>query len=74
MARRILTVLAMPLVIVVAVPLAALAALGFYLLAIVHGVWLLCRAVSQWLRRAKDKTESGQLHSLAARAPTHLGD
>jgi hypothetical protein len=74
LARRLLMALAIPVVVLVAVPLAVVAALGFYLLAMVHGFWLLCRAPFQWLRGVKDQAEPRKPHFLETRAPTHPVD
>jgi len=74
MAWRFLTALATPLIILVVAPAAALVALGFYLLAIGHGFWLLCRALPRWIRGVSDRTAPRKPHFLATRSPTRMGD
>lgn len=74
MAWGILKAVAVPLVVVLMIPLAAVAALCLYLLAAGHGFWLLCRAIPQWLSGVDDKTVPRKPHFLETGVPTRLQD
>jgi hypothetical protein len=72
--RTILRVLAVPLIIAVAVPLAAIAAIGFCLLAMAHGIWLVCWTLPRWLWSREDRPAPRKPHFLATRPPATLED
>jgi len=74
MAWRFLTALAAPLIILIVVPAAAAVALGFYLLAIGHGFWLLCRALPRWIRRVGNRKVPRKPHFLETQSSTRVGD
>jgi hypothetical protein len=70
----VLRTVAVPLVVVLMVPLAIVAALCFYVAAAGHGFWLLCRAIPQWLAGMKDKTAPRKPHFLETPTPTRIED
>ena len=67
--RNFLIALAAPFVVILMIPLALLAGLAYYLTAVVHGFWLLVRALPGWIRIQKNKPALRQPHFLKAPAP-----
>jgi hypothetical protein len=63
-----------PLILVVVLPLAALAAVGFYLLAIAQAFWLLCRALPCWLSGSRREKMPRQPHFLETHTRSGLPD
>jgi hypothetical protein len=70
----ILKALAVPLVIAAAIPLAAVAALCFYLLTIAHASWLLCVALLRRLRGIKREAPPQESRFLETRSAAPLQD